>query len=76
MSKIALVTGGTRGIGEALSKKISSSGIKVIANYSSNDEAAKKFSEKNGIDAIKFDVGDYNECLKAIKDIENKYVQI
>ena len=46
MSKIALVTGGTRGIGEAISKKISSSGIKVIANYSSNDEAAKKFSEK------------------------------
>ena len=76
MSKIALVTGGTRGIGEAISKKISSSGIKVIANYSSNDEAAKKFSEKNGIDAVKFDVGDYNECLKAIKDIENKYGQI
>ena len=48
----------------------------VIANYSSNDEAAKKFSEKNGIDAVKFDVGNYNECLKAIKGIENKYGQI
>ena len=76
MSKIALVTGGTRGIGEAISKKISSSGIKVIANYSSNDEAAKKFSEKNGIDAVKFDVGDYDQCSKAIKEIEAEHGKI
>ena len=76
MDKIALVTRGTRGIGEAISKKISSSGIKVIANYSSNDEAASKFSEKNGIDAVKFDVGDYDQCSKAIKEIEAEHGKI
>lgn len=43
MGKVALVTGGTRGIGEAISKKLSSSNFKVIANYASNDDAAKKF---------------------------------
>ena len=45
MSKVALVTGGTRGIGSAISTKLKDSGYKVIANYASNDESAKKFSE-------------------------------
>ncbi len=45
MSKIALVTGGTRGIGEAISKRLRKDGYKVIVNYGSNDEAAKKFSD-------------------------------
>ena len=48
MSKIALVTGGTRGIGEAISKKLVADGITVIANYASNDEKAKKFSDETG----------------------------
>ena len=76
MSNFALVTGGTRGIGEAISKKLKSSGIKVVANYSSNDDAAQKFSETNDIDIIKFDVGNYDECSTIIKDLENKYGNI
>ena len=56
MSKIALVTGGTRGIGESISKKLKEDGLKVIANYSSNDDAAKKFSDENQIDVFKCDV--------------------
>ena len=47
MSKIALVTGGTRGIGESISKKLKSSGIHVIANYASNDDSAKKFASES-----------------------------
>ena len=53
MSKVALVTGGTRGIGEAISKKLHSSNFTVIANYASNDEAANEFSKKNNIEVKK-----------------------
>ena len=59
MSKIALVTGGTRGIGEAISKRLRKDGYKVIVNYGSNDEAAKKFSDENDIETFKCDVSNY-----------------
>ena len=64
MSKIALVTGGTRGIGESISKKLKSSGIHVIANYASNDDSAKKFSSESNIDVVKWDVSNFGECEK------------
>ena len=76
MGKVALVTGGTRGIGEAISKKLSSSNFKVIANYASNDDAAKKFSEKNKIEVKKWDVSNYEECEKSISEIYENHSQI
>ena len=76
MGKVALVTGGTRGIGEAISKKLSSSNFKVIANYASNDDAAKNFSEKNKIEIKKWDVSNYDECEKSISQIYENHSQI
>ena len=49
MTKIALVTGGTRGIGEAISKKLKNDGHTVVVNYGNNEEAAKEFSEQNNV---------------------------
>ncbi len=60
MARVALVTGGTRGIGEAISVALKNAGYKVAANYMGNDERAKAFSEKTGIAAYKFDVADYD----------------
>jgi len=76
MSKIALVTGGTRGIGEAISKKLHNDGHTVIVNYSSNEEAAKKFSDENNIEAFKCDVGSYESCSEMISKIFEKYQKI
>ena len=70
MSKVALVTGGTRGIGEAISKGLKAAGYTVAANYSGNDEAAAKFKAETGIAVYKFDVGDYEATAAAIKQIE------
>ena len=76
MSKIALVTGGTRGIGEAISKKLHNDGHTVIVNYSSNEEAAKKFSDENNIEAFKCDVSSYESCSEMISKIFEKYQKI
>ena len=64
MARVALVTGGTRGIGEAISIALRDAGCKVAANYGGNDERAKEFSDRTGIEAYKFDVGDF-ETVKA-----------
>ena len=72
MSKFAIVTGGTRGIGASISKKLKSSNIKVLANYASNDEAAKKFSEENDIEVMKWDVSNFDECKTSIDLIYQK----
>ena len=61
LNKVALVTGGTRGIGESISKKLNKDGYTVIANYASNDEKAEKFSNETGIEVIKWDVSDYQK---------------
>ena len=58
MGKIALVTGGTRGIGRAISKDLKDAGYNVVANYAGNEEAAAAFKSETGINVIKFDVGD------------------
>ena len=59
MKKVALVTGGTRGIGAAISKGLDAAGYVVAANYAGNDEAAAKFTEETGIRTYKWSVGDY-----------------
>ena len=78
MTKIAIVTGGTRGIGASISKKLKSSNFKVIANYTSNDGAAESFSKENNIEVIKWDVSNYDECQKSVNKIydDNKNVDI
>ena len=78
MTKIAIVTGGTRGIGASISKKLKSSNIKVIANYTSNDDAAESFSKENNIEVIKWDVSNYDECQESVNKIyeDNKSIDI
>ena len=78
MTKIAIVTGGTRGIGASISKKLKSSNFKVIANYASNDDAAESFSKENNIEVIKWDVSNYDECQKSVNKIyeDNQNVDI
>jgi acetoacetyl-CoA reductase len=69
MSRVAIVTGGTRGIGEAISEGLKGAGYSVAATYAGNDEAAQRFTEKTGIPAYKFDVSDYNQCAEAVAKI-------
>jgi acetoacetyl-CoA reductase len=70
MGHVALVTGGTRGIGEAVSIALKDAGYNVVASYASNDEAANKFKSETGIPVYKFDVGDFDACANTIKTIE------
>ncbi len=70
MARVALVTGGTRGIGEAICVALRDAGYKVAANYGGNDEAAKAFNERTGIPVYKFDVGDYAAVEAGVKQIE------
>jgi acetoacetyl-CoA reductase len=70
MAKTALVTGGTRGIGEAISVALKDAGYQVAANYGGNDQAAKVFTERTGIPAYKFDVADFDAVADGIRRIE------
>ena len=63
MARVAIVTGGTRGIGEAISLALKAQGRTVVANYAGNDAKAKAFSEAHGIAVYKWDVGDHQACL-------------
>jgi acetoacetyl-CoA reductase len=69
MVRVALVTGGTRGIGRAIAVALKNAGYKVAANYSGNDDAAKTCTAETGVPAYKFDVGDYAACEAAVKKI-------
>ena len=71
MGRVALVTGGTRGIGREISIALAAEGHTVAANYAGNETAAKAFTAETNIKAYKFDVGDYAACEAAIKRIEN-----
>ncbi len=72
MTKLAVVTGGTRGIGRAISIDLRDDGYIVIANYSTNDTRAKEFSEETGIKVLKWDVSDYTACQQNIAKISNE----
>lgn len=71
MSRIALVTGGTRGIGAAISISLKNAGYKVAANYARNDEAAEAFKKEHGIEVFKFDIADFNACQQGVKTVES-----
>ena len=70
MARIALVTGGTRGIRRAISLALLESGATLAANYASNDEAANAFKIETGIPVFKFDVGDFEACKDGVTQIE------
>ena len=70
MARVAVVTGGTRGIGRAISVALKDAGYKVAATYAGNDEAAQRFKSEAGIPVFKFDVADFNACAEGIKAIE------
>lgn len=70
MSRVALVTGGTRGIGKAISIALKDAGCTVAANYGGNDEAAAAFKAETGIEVFKFDVGIFEACAAGVADIE------
>ena len=63
MARVAIVTGGTRGIGEAISLALKAQGRTVVANYGGNDDAAKRFADRHGIPVFKWDVGDHQACI-------------
>ncbi|MEL0585944.1 MAG: acetoacetyl-CoA reductase [Candidatus Thiodiazotropha sp. (ex. Lucinoma kazani)] len=73
MGRVALVTGGTRGIGEAISVALKEAGYTVIANYGGNDQAAQEFTGRTGIPAFKFDVSDYDAVQAGIANIEGEF---
>jgi acetoacetyl-CoA reductase len=70
MARVAIVTGGTRGIGEAISLALKDMGVIVAANYAGNDERARAFSERTGIRSYKWDVADYDACHKGVEQVE------
>jgi acetoacetyl-CoA reductase len=70
MSRVALVTGGSRGIGASISKALKAAGYKVAANYAGNDEAANKFKSETGIPVYKWDVSSFEACAEGIKQVE------
>ncbi|MBJ7416396.1 MAG: acetoacetyl-CoA reductase [Niveispirillum sp.] len=70
MARVALVTGGTRGIGEAISVALRDAGYIVAANYAGNDTAAAEFTERTGIKAYKFDVSDFDAVKASVAQIE------
>ncbi len=69
MSRVAVVTGGSRGIGEAISVALKDLGYKVAANYAGNDDKAKAFADATGIPVYKWDVGDHQACLDGCAQI-------
>jgi acetoacetyl-CoA reductase len=70
MPRTALVTGGTRGIGAAISVALKNAGYKVAANYAGNEEAAQRFTEQTGIPAYRWSVADYEACAAGLREVE------
>src|SRR5881275_1644653 len=71
MARVAIVTGGTRGIGEAISVALRDMGMSVAANYAGNDERAREFSDRTGIAVYKWDVADFGACQDGVKQVES-----
>jgi len=76
MSRVVLVTGGTRGIGASISQSFKKLGYTVIANYAHNDEKANKFSAENDIAVKKWDVSKYQDCANAVEEISKEFGNI
>ena len=72
MARTAVVTGGSRGIGAAISKALKQAGYNVAANYGGNDEAAAKFKQETGIPVYKWDVSSYEACVEGLKKVESE----
>jgi acetoacetyl-CoA reductase len=70
MARVAIVTGGTRGIGEAISIALRDMGMKVAATYAGNDERAREFSDRTGISAFRWDVADHEACNAGVAQVE------
>jgi acetoacetyl-CoA reductase len=70
MARVAIVTGGTRGIGEAISIALKGMGMQVAANYMGNEERAKAFTDRTGIPAYKWDVADHQACAEGVRKVE------
>ena len=73
MARIAIVTGGTRGIGEAISLALQAAGATVVANYGGDDKKAAEFTERTGIASFKWNVADHQACLDAVAAIETDH---
>ncbi|MEM6307573.1 MAG: SDR family NAD(P)-dependent oxidoreductase, partial [Pseudomonadota bacterium] len=71
MSRVAIVTGGSRGIGAAISTALQAAGCTVAATYAGNEEKAAAFTAETGIKTYKWDVADYDACAEGIKQIES-----
>ncbi len=76
MKKVAIVTGGTRGIGAAISVALKEQGYTVVANYGGNDAVAQQFSAEHKVDIMKWDVGNYEACQKNVSAIEEKHGRV
>ena len=76
MARVALVTGGSRGIGAAISKALKAAGYTVAASYAGNDAAAAAFTAETGIKTYKWDVSDYDACVAGIASVEADLGQI
>ena len=73
MARVAIVTGGTRGIGAAICLRLQKQGHQVIANYAGNEEKAKAFTAQTGIPAVRWDVGDHEACIHNCNDIAAEF---
>ena len=71
MARVAIVTGGTRGIGEAISVALKGMGMQVAANYMGNEERAKAFTDRTVIPAYKWDVADHEACTDGVRQVES-----
>lgn len=72
MSRIALVTGATRGIGKSMALNLQKAGYKVAGSYHGNDQAAAEFHKETGIEVFKWDVGDFQSCMQGVADVRAK----
>ena len=73
MARVAIVTGGTRGIGRAICEALKADGLKVVANFAGDEEKAQAFSDQTGIPARKWDVGDHEAAIAGCRKIEEDY---
>ena len=76
MARVALVTGGTRGIGRAITERLKADGFHVAAGYAGNEEAAKACADELGVMIVKGNVGDFEDCAKAVKQVEHELGRI